>query len=384
MTFLATNGVQSYARAVREAMADLPPEQAHEVLDGLDEHLAEIVAEGTTDLEEVLGSPEAYAAELRASAGLPAASRRTSWAAPPVELRSDVPASDGVDEFAEPLARSRGFGRLAAPLRRRLSTRRVGLSRSFLVVVFGSLLVYLIRSSRPMNFFEVVFGTLLIVGAWYLLRVASNSAELPADWVIYVPRVLGVTTVVFALILGSRSSGTQYVYVDNTPGSTTFATILPTPSDQGPVSVPNLIGVSLADTLSMLGRSGLTAVVAEGATDLSTRSITTRLDPAPGTLLDRGAVVRIFTATAADVIPTSGGSPTTATVPSSLASPSVPPVIPSIVTIAPSIATSSVTTGPSVVPEAGVTVPVVTTIGTTTVAAVPATAAPTPDQTVTK
>ena len=35
MTFLATNGVPSYASAVREAMCDLPAEQAHAVLDGL-------------------------------------------------------------------------------------------------------------------------------------------------------------------------------------------------------------------------------------------------------------------------------------------------------------------------------------------------------------
>ena len=80
MTFLATNGIQSYASAVRAAMGDLPPEQAHEVLDGLDEHLAEIVADGTVDLEAVLGSPESYAAELRLSAGLPAATGRTPWA----------------------------------------------------------------------------------------------------------------------------------------------------------------------------------------------------------------------------------------------------------------------------------------------------------------
>jgi hypothetical protein len=95
MTFLATNGVQSYARAVRDAMGDLPPEQANAVLDGLDEHLAEIVAEGTVDLEAVLGSPESYAAELRLSAGLPAATGRTSWAAPPAALRSDAPPHSG-------------------------------------------------------------------------------------------------------------------------------------------------------------------------------------------------------------------------------------------------------------------------------------------------
>jgi hypothetical protein len=401
MTFLATNGVQSYARAVREAMGDLPSEQAHEVLDGLDEHLAEIVAEGTTDLEEVLGSPESYADELRASAGLPAATHRSSWAAPPVELRSDVPTSDGVDEFAEPLAQPRRTGRFVAPLRSKLSTRRVVLSRSFLVVVYGLLLVSLIRASRPLNIFHVVFGTLLIVGAWILLRAASTRADLPAHWVAYAPRVLACTAVVLALVLGSRmgSNGAQYVYVDNAApfnASTAFATI---PSPYGDIAVPNVVGTSLADTRNTLSRFGFVTVVEGGETDLSTRVLTTQMDPAPGTLLQPGSAVRVVVAPVSSLIPTSIVTPTTtassgsvtAVTPTAAAStvlvPTITPTsIGSSTPVPPAVSVPSVTTALAIVPGAGagVTVPVVTTIGTTTVAAVPATAAPTPDQTVTK
>jgi hypothetical protein len=399
MTFLATNGVQSYARAVREAMGDLPPEQAHEVLDGLDEHLAEIVAEGTIDLEAVLGSPESYADELRASAGLPAATRRTLWAAPTVELRSDVPASDEVVEVTDPLVRPRRIGRLVAPLRRKLSTRRVALSRSLLVVVYGLLLVSLIRASRPLNIFHVVFGTLLIVGAWLLLRAASTRADLPAHWVAYAPRVLGGTAVVLALILGSRmgSTGTQYVYVDNAApfnASTRFATI---PSPYGDIAVPNVIGTSLADTRNTLSRFGFVTVVEGGETDLSTRVLTTQMDPAPGTLLQPGSAVRVVVAPVSSLIPTSIVTPTTtassgsvtAVAPTAAAStvlvPTITPTsIGSSTPVPPALSVPSVTTALAIAPEAGVTVPVVTTIGTTTVAAVPATAAPRPDQTASK
>jgi PASTA domain len=358
MTFLASNGVQSFARAVREAMDDLPPEQAHEVLDGLDEHLAEIVAEGTVDLEAVLGSPESYAAELRLSAGLPAATGRTPWAAPPAALRSDEPPHSAQDEIIEPPAPQRRIGRLAAALGRKLSTRRVILSRVFLGLALGLLLVYLIRASHPLNIFHVIFGTLLIAGVWRLLRAASTRAVLPAAWMTYAPRVLGGTAVVLALILGSRmgSSGTREVFVYNTPNSTTFATV-PIGRSGGEMSVPDMVGASLADTRITLSRLNLNAVVVGGETDLNAQMITTRLDPAPGTSVERGSVVRVFVAPVSSLIPTSIVTPTTV--------------------IVPSVSSSTVTSAVPVATTASGIVPVVTAIGTTTVAA-PTTVAPTP------
>jgi PASTA domain len=365
MTFLATNGVHSYARAVRDAMGDLPPEQAHAVLDGLDEHLAEIVAEGTVDLEAVLGSPESYAAELRLSAGLPAATGRSSWAAPSAALRSDGPTSDVATEAGEPPARKRRIGRLATAVGRRLSTRRVMLSRVFLGLVFGLLLVGLIRASHPLNIFHVIFGTLLIAGAWRLLRAASTRAALPAAWMIYAPRVLGGTAVVLALILGSRmgSSGTRYIYVDNASPSTAFATV-PIGRSGGEMSVPDMVGASLADTRITLSRLNLNAVVVGGETDPNAQLLTTRMDPAPGTSVERGSVVRVFVAPVSSLIPTSIVTPTPT----------------STTAIVPSASTANITTVLPVGPAARGTVPASSTIGTTTVAApVPTTVAPTSD-----
>jgi hypothetical protein len=76
--------VARYATSVRAAFADLPGPERELLLEDLEDHLAEVAAEAGGPLAERLGRPEAYAAELRASAGLPAsgASRRRgagSW-----------------------------------------------------------------------------------------------------------------------------------------------------------------------------------------------------------------------------------------------------------------------------------------------------------------
>jgi hypothetical protein len=67
---------QSYLDRVGAALADLPEEDRADLLDELGTHVDEIAAEGTSSLEARLGSPEDYAAELRASAGLPPAGSR--------------------------------------------------------------------------------------------------------------------------------------------------------------------------------------------------------------------------------------------------------------------------------------------------------------------
>jgi hypothetical protein len=63
--------VARYATAVRAAFADLPAPERELLLEDLEDHLQEVAAEAGGPLSERLGAPEAYAAELRASAGLP-------------------------------------------------------------------------------------------------------------------------------------------------------------------------------------------------------------------------------------------------------------------------------------------------------------------------
>jgi hypothetical protein len=76
MTLLdSTSTTDQYAQAVRAACDDLPPGTRDELLEDLDEHLADVAAdlgEGET-LADRLGEAEAYAADLRQSAGYPLA-----------------------------------------------------------------------------------------------------------------------------------------------------------------------------------------------------------------------------------------------------------------------------------------------------------------------
>ena len=72
MNTTARDDISAYVEAVRAALADLPAATRDELLEDLPEHLAEVQAEDTGSLADRLGTPEAYAAELRATAGLAA------------------------------------------------------------------------------------------------------------------------------------------------------------------------------------------------------------------------------------------------------------------------------------------------------------------------
>ena len=70
--------VHDYLAAVSRELADLPADERDDLLEDLDSHLHEVIAEGEGTLEQRLGPPEAYAAELRASAGLSLSDRSTA------------------------------------------------------------------------------------------------------------------------------------------------------------------------------------------------------------------------------------------------------------------------------------------------------------------
>jgi hypothetical protein len=57
---------------VRVELDDLTPADLDDLLEDLEQHLVEVAAEAGEPLTDRLGAPESYAAELRASAGLPA------------------------------------------------------------------------------------------------------------------------------------------------------------------------------------------------------------------------------------------------------------------------------------------------------------------------
>jgi hypothetical protein len=89
----AQDQIGDYVAGVRAALVGLPDSTRDELLEDLPEHLAEVLAEDQGTLVERLGTPEAYAAELLATAGFvggfPDPPRRSSWA-PLDEARDNV------------------------------------------------------------------------------------------------------------------------------------------------------------------------------------------------------------------------------------------------------------------------------------------------------
>jgi hypothetical protein len=68
--------VRDFVAAVGEHFADLPDAEREELLGDLEQHLTELAAEAPDVLETELGDPAAYAAELRAGAGLSEGGRK--------------------------------------------------------------------------------------------------------------------------------------------------------------------------------------------------------------------------------------------------------------------------------------------------------------------
>jgi uncharacterized membrane protein len=81
------NDVASYTAAVRSALASLPDAERASLLEDLENHLAEVAGESDLSLEDRLGKPEDYAAELRSaySSGSNAPNVKRRW---PIRERS--------------------------------------------------------------------------------------------------------------------------------------------------------------------------------------------------------------------------------------------------------------------------------------------------------
>lgn len=70
MTTTTGAEVTRYLDEVRALLGDLPEDERNELLDDLAVHLREVAAETDEPLERAVGSPAAFASELRSSAGL--------------------------------------------------------------------------------------------------------------------------------------------------------------------------------------------------------------------------------------------------------------------------------------------------------------------------
>ncbi len=152
--------VKNYITAVRAELDDLEPDVRDDLLEDLEAHLHEVAAEADGSLEDRLGPASAYAAELRASAGLPVRGERVGFVRR-LEGRlhaiGSMPGMDRVSAYAREL--------------------RPGwwLMRAYLFVASADILwTYSATTQLPLPSFggNVVFGIFAIVG------VAVVSVEL--------------------------------------------------------------------------------------------------------------------------------------------------------------------------------------------------------------
>jgi hypothetical protein len=268
MTTMAPS-VASFATAVRIAMADLDEPDRVALLDGLEDHLAEIVEENEQPLDVVLGSPEQYAAELRRSAGI-TARRRTlpppTIAPPPAPVLSPVRAA--VDALATGWWLLRGIG-VAFGVGVWTSRDADALSAFPIVPVLDQLWLG-----------PIVLGASVVV-SWWIRRLAFA-------W-----RAIATLVAVAGLIALSVEVGRTPALVENPTGitMTTVATTIATFSPPPRIEVPNVTGLDIDDAIAVLRSLGF-AIEITGGTALDAGIVLTQ-EPAGGTSLDAGSSIKL-------------------------------------------------------------------------------------------
>jgi PASTA domain len=262
MNSLTTSTIADYATAVREALRDLSSEQASAVLDGLDDHLAEIAADGAGDLEATLGSPAAYAAELRASAGFEA---KPNPAPPQRERWTEIPPSPFVPPTKQPL-----FG-----------NHTTTIARATIAAVLGLLAIVVIRATYPLNGVFVIFISAFVAAGWRAMKWLGQRARLSEPIASRLPLILAGAALVAAVFFGARTADSgqpSYGYNPGYGSATTFGGYGP-----GAVHVvPNLVGAKVDEAMRMLGAIGLQAIV-QSPTEPD--SLIVSIEPAPGSVV---------------------------------------------------------------------------------------------------
>ena len=356
MTITTTADVAAYAAAVREALADLPPEQ-NGVLDGLDEHLAEVAAEGDVTLVAALGTPEQYAAELRASAG----------------LGGNV--GTGAAKVAEPVsAWLSGAAPGAARRPPRLSPGSARfLARAVLAIPAVVATAAVVRAGSP-NPFQLILVAGLIGGFAYFCHRILPAAALPESWGRPAFVVIAALSLLMAVLLGSRFSDG---YSSNGYNGSSIAPVMGFDEPGGivgrgaPLSAPAVVGTTFDQATRTLMQAGFTVSI-RGAVDPGRAYVVVAQEPPAGVVASAGSAVALWVAPASALPPTTV-SPTT----------TVPPTT----TVSPTTAVSPAATNSTAVPSGGAPAPApalpTTAVSVVPIAptSVPAPAAPAPSTT---
>lgn len=204
---------REYVERVRIALADLPAEEREELLADLETSLREGSGEGVASPEQRLGTAEAFAADLRAAAGLK----------PPAAPGPDTGSASGWSQFTAAVS---GFAKHPATAATIKAGRELApvwwVARAFLILaIFGVVL------AQPQNLGGLpmlggVMFNLMVLG---VIVVGSVAAGLigrrlsgPARAVLV---VANIALVLVALPYGERAAryvlGSPYVEAQTTP-----------------------------------------------------------------------------------------------------------------------------------------------------------------------
>ena len=264
---MSTVTTTSYAEAVGRCLDDLPMATTAELLEGLGEHLAEVGTDDFGSLVDLLGPPDSYAAELRASAGLPP---RAVFTRP---MPQSPPVSSG--DVAE---------RAAGPS---LTLGMRHIARVALVLVGVGALVALFASRDFIDPWVVVLIALATGAGMYALRWLLGQSKLADSWVLVGKVAVIGLAVASAAILGAAARHRDDVVTNSylTPPMTT-------------VVVPSEGSVALPDFRQLAGQQAIETARALGLEPIlqgEPGGFVVNQEPPPGSLLDTGSSVLLIT-----------------------------------------------------------------------------------------
>lgn len=209
--------IARYLDGVRAALLDLPPQVRDELLEDLLAHLTEVAAESEEPLVDRLGQPAAYAAELRATAGVETGETQslqdsTQWLYAAVNrLKNAVNVVDRRAGRFIGYPRARDFLVLLAPA--------WWVLRGYVVamIVLNTLFGY--QGLTPSADAEGLVGTLLIaamtIGSIKLGAISPDWSSLRRFAAYSATAVLGFVLLVGVLTLDDRSEASDSVSVWN-------------------------------------------------------------------------------------------------------------------------------------------------------------------------
>jgi hypothetical protein len=303
MTTTSALTATGYVDAVRQALGDLTFRQVAELTDGLEEHLGEVSAETGSDLTELVGAPEDYAAELRRSAGFALASdiAAPTVATPPSPAaHTDTP--QGV-RVATPPVDPRPEARTVAPTwRDDLSDMRKlwWLARGLIAAAalgvataedpkwqaFGNLPFIEVGDSWALGLATVV---LCVLGSRRLSRRGGMWRNV--ERLATAAGIIGLVVVLLVARQG-RARFEYPSYFDTFEPQT--ATTLGRPL----VLLPDVRGIVATDAVRVLQEQGVGVTIVHDTSGAprpaSAFDVVTRSDPAPGTQIPLGSTVTLF------------------------------------------------------------------------------------------